>query len=502
MAMAETLRKDHLSDGLQEGVVGKLLEADLLVAAEAFGASLDEKQKAFIDTATCSEKDVLQRVLKIADICGDELLAERAQQKIKFPGLKYDLSPATLSALDVYSERFYSFWEDGKLSYIRSEISDFPEWLHVAKERAEEILSAQDMENIIVICCARDRAQKVPLLCKLLNNMIETETIRLGFVYPARETAFKVLSDFFQRMKELLLIREQHDSSLHLGEHPEELIPYVWANIIKNLLSQNFCAALDNINALAYLHYVAQETESTTGTQAYSKLKKELLLFRKGTQRNWPNEIRKMFLDPTMLEALIRYRFTHGLIAMNTALAYRYAEKRDDGYLEPREEDAVVLNGLTLTEKGHLRSSGFRDDPTQEQFQRDVLYFKELKNVISHQSVDRFCSWHDELKTTRKELEEKLTSFATKMADVLEEKGKEIKSKEGLLEKIELNKKKAKKSIFKKLRSDGQADDQSETERLMAEIEKDKEDLKNLSDVLKMHEEMADYIRKTAGFFS
>jgi len=314
--------------------------------------------------------------------------------------------------------------------------------------------------------------------------------------------AYEVLSDFFQRMKELLLIREQHDSSLQLGEHPEELIPYVWANIIKNLLNHNLCTALDNINALSYLHYAAQETESTTGTEAYAKLKGELLLFKEGKQLNWPNEVRKMFLDPTMVEALIRYRFTHGLIAVNTALAYRYAEKREKAFLDPWEEDAIVLNGLTLTATGHLRSPGFHDAPIKEQFQRDVHYFKELKNVVSHKSIDRFCIWHEEMKTTREGLKEKLLYCNKKVAAQLEEKRKEIKSQEDLLKRIELNREKTKKSIFTKLRQNSNADYRNKTERLTAKIEKDKEDLKNLSEINKMHQEMANYIRKTSGFFS
>jgi hypothetical protein len=303
-------------------------------------------------------------------------------------------------------------------------------------------------------------------------------------------------------MKELLLIREQHDSSLQLGEHPEELIPYVWANIVKNLLNHNLCTALDNINALSYLHYAAQETESTTGTEAYAKLKGELLLFKEGKQLNWPNEVRKMFLDPTMVEALIRYRFTHGLIAVNTAMAYRYVEKQEKAFLDSWEEDAIVLNGLTLTATGHLRSSGFHDAPIKEQFQRDVHYFKELKNVVSHKSIDRFCNWYEEMKTTREGLEEKLLYCNKKVADQLEEKRKEIKSQEDLLKRIELNREKTKKSIFTKLRQNSNADYRNKTERLTAKIEKNKEDLKNLSEINKMHQEMANYIRKTSGFFS
>ena len=500
--MPDKLSKNKFTKALHERVVKKLIEADLLVAAEAFGASLDEKQRASIDTITCFEKDFVQKVLKIAEISGDKLFAERAHQRIRYHGLKYELSPATLSALEIYSERFYSFWEDGKRSSVRSEISDFPQWFNTAMKKAEMTFIAHDMENILVMSCTKERAQRAPLLWKLLNNIIESETIRLGYVYPAREMAHKVLSDFFQRMKELLLIREQHDSSLQLGEHPEELIPYVSANIIKNLLNHNLSAALDNINALSYLHYAAQETESVTGTAAYEKLKKELVLFKEGRQYNWPNEIRKLFLDSTIVEALIRYRFTHGLIAVNTALAYRYAEKGEKTYLDPWEEDAIVLNGLILTKTGYLKSSGFNDTPIKEQFQRDVYYFKELKKVIGHQSVDRICSWQEEIKTAHEGLKKNILVSMKKINAMLEEKRKEIESKEDMVKRIELKKEKAIKSIFSKVRRNNANIYQYKTERLMDEIGKDKEDLKDLFEVGKIQGEIGSFLKKIARFFS
>jgi hypothetical protein len=502
MDMPDLLNKNNTNHTPNDGVVKKLVKSDLLVAAEAFGARLDEKKRTSIDPSTCSEEDFLKRALKIAEICEDKLLAERAKQRIDYPGLKYDLSPAILSAMEIYSERFYSYLEDGKLIYIRSEISDFPQLLNTARKKADKIFSLQEIENIIVVCCNKERAQKLPLLCKLLNNIIETETIRVGYVYPVRKMTYKVLFDIFERMKELLLIREQHDSSLQLGEHPEELIPYVWANIIKSLLGNNLSVTTDNINALSYLHYAAQETESTTGTEAYSKLKKELVLFKEGKQRNWPNEVRKMFMDSTMVEALIRYRFTHGLIAVNTALAYRYVEKGEQLYLEPWEEDAIVLNGLITTETGHLRSSGFHDAPIKEQFQRDVHYFKELKKVIRHENTDRFGSWHKEMKNSRKGLEDKIASCTAKIAAVIQEKKKEIQARENLLKNMVLKKDKARKSIFTKLRSGSSADGRDKTERLGAKIEKDKEDLKSLLEITQMHKDMAKYIKKTTGFFS
>ena len=85
--MNDKLQEDTLEDASQEGIIKKLIETDLLVAAEVFGASIDEKNRTVIDTPTCSEKDFLQKVLKIAEISGDKLLAENVKQKISHPDL-------------------------------------------------------------------------------------------------------------------------------------------------------------------------------------------------------------------------------------------------------------------------------------------------------------------------------------------------------------------------------------------------------------------------------
>jgi len=500
MTMNQRLEKKSIGETPPGGIVEKLLEADLLLAAEAFGASLDDKKRAGIDTLTCPEEQFLQKTLKIAEICGDRLLAERAQQRMTYPGLQYNLSPATLSALEIYAERFYSFWEGGKLTHVRSEMADFPQWYNRARKTAEEVFPAHDLENILVMCCAKERTQKGPLLWKLLSCIIDSEIVRIGYVYLAREVTHETFFNLLQRMKDLLLIREQHDSSLQLGEHPEELIPYVWANIVKNMLNQNLISALDNINALAYLHYAAQETESTTGSEAYAKLKRELLLFREGKQHTWPNEMRKLFLNPTMVEGLTRYRFMHGLAAVNTGLAYRCVKEAVGRLqLSPGEEDAVVLNGLIMAGNGYLRSSGFQDGAIKEQFQRNILYFKRLQDGLSDRGVAGFCTWQEEMRTTCEGLEEKLLASRKQLASLLQEKKKKIISTEALMKSMGGMDRKPKKSILRRLRSDMGA---HKSEALAADIEKDKRDFKVLLETYRIYEDMVNYIRKTEGFFS
>ncbi len=501
--MAKKVRENTSDDTLQEGIIKKLIQADLLLAAEAFGARLDGEDITAVDTATCSEKDFLQKVLKIAEISGDKQLAEHAQQKISQPDLKHTLSPAILSVLEIYSEKFYSFWENGKLISIKSEISDFPQWHNTAREKAAETLTAEEMENILVMCCAKEPAQKAPLLGKLLDNVIDSETVRLGYLYPDRDMAHKVLLDFLQKLKELLLIREQHDSSLQLGEHPEELIPYIWANITKSLLKHQLPEALDNINALAYLHYAAEKTESITGTAAYAELKKGLLLFDAGKQCTWPNEIRKMFLDATMVEALVRYCFTHGLIAVNTYLAFRWAEKKGARFLDPNEEDAIVLNGLFLTQTGYIRSSGFKDTAVKEQFQRNVDYFKNLKKVLQGRAPEKYFLWRDDLKSACKNLEKQLLLDLSTIDGLLKQKSERITVKENRMIRSDTRVGKKNRSFLKKLWKENTADryrDQPEIHN--DEIKKDKNNLEGLKIIRKTHEEAASLIKKLAGFFS
>lgn len=501
--MNDKLQEDKLEDASQEGIIKKLIETDLLVAAEVFGASMDEESRTVVDTSTCSEKDFMQKVLKIAEISGDKLLAENAKQKISHPDLKYALSPATLSVLEIYSERFYSFWENGELITIKSEISDFPQWYNTARDKAAETLTAEEMENILVMCCAKEPAQKAPLLRKLLDNVINSETIRLGFLYPDRDMANGILADFFQKLNDLLLIREQHDSSLQLGEHPEDLIPYVWANIIKNLLNQQYNEALDNINALAYLLYAAEKTESITGTAAYAELKKGLFLFDEGKQCTWPNELRKMFLDPTMVEALMRYRFTHGLIAVNTALSYRYAEKKDNTYLNPSDEDAIVLNGLLLTPTGYIRSSGFKDTPIREQFIRNVDYFKNLKKVFERRTLGKYFLWRKDMKSTCESLEKQLRLDLSRIDGILKQKGENITLKENRMIRSETKTERENTSFLQKLRRGTPTERHlDEPEILIDEIEKDKKDLEDLLGIRKTHEEAASLINKLTGFFT
>ena len=501
--MSEKIQANSSDDTSQEEIIDKLIQADLLLAAEAFGARLDGEGRTSVDTGTCSNKDFLQKVLKIAEITDDRQLAENAQQKIDQPDLEHTLSPAILSVLEIYSEKFYSFWESGKLISIKTEISDFPQWHNTAREKAAETLTAEEMENILVMCCAREPAQKAPLLEKLLDNIIDTETVRLGYLYPDRDMAYKVLVDFLQKLKELLLIREQHDSSLQLGEHPEDLIPYVWANITKCLLKYQLPEALDNVNALAYLHYAAEKTESITGTAAYAELKKDLLLFDAGKQCNWPNQIRKMFLDSTMVEALVRYCFTHGLIAVNTYLAYRWAEKKGARYLNPNEEDAVVLNGLFLTQSGYIRSSGFKDTAIKEQFQRNVDYFKNLKIIQQGRAPEKHFLWRNDMKAACKSLEKQLISDLNTIDALLKQIGERAALEENRMPGSDARLGKENRSFIKKLWKEKSTEKYRDEPVIHSSgIKEDKSNLEKLKSIRNTHEEAANLIKKLARFFS
>ncbi len=398
-----------INHALRERRIRNLIKADLQLAAEAFGAELDEETAQKVHTATCPEDLFIQKVTQIAEISGDRLLAERARQRAAYPGLKHYLPPAAVSVLHVYTERFYSFWDEGKQFFIKSELSDFPQWYEKSLQYKEEIFSDQDMESILAMSCSRDQIKKTPLLKKLLDNILDSEIIRTGYLYPVRDTAYGILSDFFMKLKELLLIRGLHNSALQLGEHPEDLLPYVWANIIKNILSFQTGEILENINVLAYLHYGAHHTESRiTGSDAYTKLKKEFVLFNREMQRNWPNEIRKMYLDPATAEELTRCRFAHGLTALNTLLAYRYADKKQDIFLEEWEEDSIVRNGLILTQTGYVKSSGFDDSYIKEQFLRDIVFFKEMQKNEKSLISSRYFHWHRTMKKKQQRIENSL----------------------------------------------------------------------------------------------
>lgn len=425
----QSLGKKIVEDSTAE-VIAKLMEAGLLPAAAAFGAHLDPKETAALAVSTCSVKDFCKKVLLLAEITGDNLLAENLRKRSKCHDLKYSLSPTALSISEIYAERFYSYWQDGKQLFIRTEISDLPQWYNTTCEKADAVFDAAVLENVLVMSCAKERASKAPLLKKLIDNVVSSETIRLGYLYPDRETAIRIFEDFCQKMKDLLLIRELHGSSLQLGEHPEEFIPYVWSNILKNLLNHKLVEAFDNINALAYLHYAAEKTESLIGTAAYAELKKGLLLFDGGKQCTWPNEIRRMFLNPTLVEALMRYRFAHGLIAINTALAFRLAEEQRDAGLDPRDEDAVVLNGLSLTRSGYIRSPGFKDVAVREEFVRNLNYFKSIRKTFESHTRDSFFSWHNKMKSDCELLEAQLRSGMRIIDRLLAEGNQAIQSKQ------------------------------------------------------------------------
>lgn len=486
-------------------VIAKLLAAGLLSAAEAFGAHLDPEQTADLAVSTCSEKDFFKKVLSIAEITGDDLLAENLRNRSKCSGLKYRLSSTALSIYEIYAERFYSYWQDGKQLFIRTEISDLPQWTTATCERADAVFTADVLENILVMCCAREQASKAPLLRKLIDNVVGSEAIRLGYLYPDREMAARLFEELCQKLKDLLLIRELHGSSLQLGEHPEEFIPYIWSNILKNLLNRKFVEALDNINALAYLHYAAERTEGLIGTAAYAELKKGLLLFDENKQCTWPNEIRKMFSNPTLVEALMRYRFVHGLVAVNTALAFHLAEEQRDACLEPRDEDAVVLNGLSLTRAGYIRSPGFKDAAVREEFLRNLNYFKNIRKAFESHTRDAFFSWHNKMKSDCELLEAKLRSGMRIIDRLVEERNQAIQSMQDRdIDPVPTSGRKN-GSFLKRLWQGTDAcrfPDEPEAVKLCADPEQDQRGLEDLENIRRTQEETVLLLRQVYEFFN
>ncbi len=501
--MTQNSGKKKFNRALQKRVVKKLLKTNLLAAAETFGHAPDDKERQLIDTGTCSDDEFIQRALKIAEVTDDKKLAENARQRMTYAELKYPLTPAALSTLDVFAERFYAFWEDGKMISVRSELADFPQWYNAAQIKAEEIFTAAEMENILIMACNKDRDQKAALLWKLVRNFNDSEIIRVGYLYPDRDMAQKVLYEFMDKLRELLLIREQHDSSLQFGDDPEELIPYVTSNIIKNLLNDNLNDALDNANALSYLHYAAQETESNiTGTDAYAVLKKEFALFKDGGQCTWPNEIRKMFSDATMVEILIRYRFTHALIAVNSALAFRHAVSKAKLELATWEEDSIVLNGLILTQTGYIKSSGFRDTAIREQFIRDINFFREIRNEVEHHKTRNFFQFRDELDVKRALLEGKLESGAGHINQWIIGQKQIIKGIEEEMTLLESDVPNSGASFFKKFTPAGTSkSDRLKKEHLLNELEENEAMLTDLSEISNLHKEIKGFFRKMARLF-
>jgi len=501
--MKSKISEDKFSQALEKRVLKKLLEDNLLTAAESFGHQPDEKERRLIDTGTCTEEEFIQRALKIAEVSDDKMLAENARQRMTYAELKYPLPPAALSTLAVFAERFYAFWEDGKMISVHSELADFPQWYNAAQIKAEEIFTAAEMENILIMACNKDRDQKAALLWKLVRNFINSETIRIGYLYPDRDMAQKVLVEFMDKLRELLLIREQHDSSLQFGDNPEELISYVTSNIIKNLLNNNLNDALDNANALAYLHYAAQETESNiTGTDAYAVLKKEFAVFKDGGQCTWPNEIRKMFSDATMVEILIRYRFTHGLIAVNTALAFRHSESKTKLELAAWEEDSIILNGLILTQTGYIKSSGFQDSAIREQFIRDINFFREIRNEVEQHKTRNFFQFRDELDGKRALLEEKLVNSTRHIEQWIIGQKQIIQGIEEEITQLESALPKSDVSFFKKLLPAGESKaNQQKKEHLLNEIKENEAMLKDLLEISNMHKEIKGFFRKMARLF-
>ena len=500
--MSEKLCNSTFETDTQTTLARKLIEADLPLAAKAFGIDLGESEIVAANSATCPEDDFLKRVEKIAAITGDELLAEKVSQKRRFPELNHALDLIAMTVLEIYAERFYSFYQDGQPVFIRTEISDFPEWYNTCQDIASQIFIADELENILVISCFKNQAQKSPLLWKLLKSTIATETIRLGHLYPDRDMARRIFTELMQKLRELLTIREQHESSLQLGEHPEELIPYIWANILKNLLNRNLCDTLDNINALAYLHYAAEKTESITGTAAYTELKKGLLLFSDGQQRTWPHQLRKLFLDQTLVEALLRYRFTHGLVAVNCYLAFLTAEQDGGLQLEPRDEDAIVLNGLLLTQTGFLRSSGIYDPSIREQFLRDACYFRNMRNTTTHQAGGGFFRWREDMKASRILLEDGLERMLHKLEHLQQETQQAISLKQTTVSKLESKPDNNKPTLLEKIFKDTRRESDHEwIESLSIEIKHNEKTLKEIDQIHQHYQKVVHFIKNVSGFF-
>ncbi len=504
--MTQNSGKEKFDRALQAGVIKKLLKADLFTAAEIFGHTPDDKERRLIDEGTCTEDEFIQRALKIAEVSGDKMLAENALQRMTYSELKYPLTPATLSTLDVFAEKFYAFWEDGKMISVRSELADFPQWYNAAQIKAEKIYTASEMEKILIMACNKDRDQKAALLWKLVCNFIDSEIIRVGYLYPDRDMAQKVLVEFMDKLRELLLIREQHrDASLQsgVGYDPEELIPYVTSNIVKNLLNDNLNDALDNVNALSYLHYAAQETEANiAGTDAYAVLEKEFALFKDGAQCSWPNEIRKMFSDAKMVEILVRYRFTHGLIAVNTALAFRHAESKTKLELATREEDAIILNGLLLTQTGYIKSSGFQDTAIREQFIRDINFFRKIRSEVEHHKTRNFFQLRDELDVKRALLEEKLKSGTSHVDQWIIAQRQINEDIEEEITRLESALSNSGDSFFKKFVPFGESKaNLDQKEQLQNELKENQAMLKDMLEISDMHKEIKRFFRKMARLF-
>lgn len=491
-------------NGTDERIAGKLREADLFLAAEAFGAETEPDSRESVHTATCSEEEFVRRVRRIAEITGDRLLAERIRQREQYRGLERALSPSTLSVLNTYSERFYSFWDAGKQVFIQSDLADFREWYNRAVKQAEEVFTPEEMERILAMSCTREQMKKSPLLVKLLDNVTDTEAIRIGYLYPVRDMAYEILSDLFRKLKELLLIRDMTDPFLQLGDHPEELIPFAWANIIKSLLNVDLNEALSHINILAYLHYTAQQTESKiTGTDAYTKLKKEFILFNRETQRNWPNEIRKMHVDPAIVEMLERYRFTHGLTALNTHLAFVFARMGGGKFLEDREEDIIVYNGLILTQTGYGKASGFDDKPARDQFLKDAAYFGELIRNRRTLESGQYMYRQRLLKQKHREIQKELPPTLEEIDQALDGIRETIEMLEAELSSAREAKDRSDRSgLGKWFGKKEAATCEMALESLETRLAAEKENLARLIRVRNMYEEISEFISEAHRFFT
>ncbi len=496
-------RRDTADPAAGAALARKLKEAGLDLAAEAFGYEPEAAERRAVNAATCPEGEFEERVRRIAEITGDRLLAERVEQRLEHPGLKRALSPAMRLALDIYADRFYSFWDEGQQVFIRSELSDLAEWYPWGVDRSEAVFTEAEMEAILGMSCARDQMKKSPLLRKLIDHIRDSEIVRVGYFYPIRDMAREVLSDLFTKLRELLLIRERHESAMQLGEHPEELIPYIWANIVKSLMNVEVGEALGHINMLAYLHYASQQTESKiTGSDAYAKLKKEFVLFNRETQRNWPGEIRKLFLDPAITELLNRYRFVHGLPAFNRLLAFQRADRGGGRILEDRDEDAIVAGGLIRTRTGFVKSSGFDDKPLKQQYLLDEAYFQEMLSREKAFLGENYFGWHRDIKDRLRRIDAHLPRIAGDLDDLMAGLAENIRLNEETVRAVESMEERKNPSGLRKLWTRKGGDGTGlDLDVLKAQIETDRAHLERLAEVKRMQDEIQKVMGDTWRFF-
>ncbi|MDM8555575.1 hypothetical protein QUF75_12660 [Desulfococcaceae bacterium HSG7] len=497
--------KEKFSQALENRVIKNLRNNNLLFASEAFGAIIED---ASMDASTCSEDDFIHRTLKIAEITDDKMLAKNARQRLQYAGIKYSLSAALISTLNIYAQGLTPLLDNKRISESDNP-DDFPQWYNLAQAKAENIFTASALDTIISMICNRDRKQRTGLLCKLINRCIDSEIVRISRFYTDRDNAVRVLDLYLDKLKELLLIRELIDSSLEIGQDPEELVPYATSNIIKSLLNYNIVRAIDNINALAYFHYVVQERnhKSIDANKNFSNgtffdSEKDIAFLKNNDKYTWPILIRKMSADLPVVKTLMKYRFAHGLITLNTALAYRYAEKGSEVKLKTGEKDAVVLNGLALTQTGYIKSVSVNDDGIRNQFYIDIDTFKIIRKIVSKRNVGSFFRVREKIEHQRAKLADKLENTIPYIDEMTREKENRNESLYDEITKIESKQRRHRKSWLKKLmRSVMPSAYDKDKKRKKKEISENKVTINQLSELNTMHHEMKFFFKEIAQLF-